>query len=189
MIDHFDLLAPVYEWVLHRPSPRRLKRFLGLPAPGRLLDIGGGTGRVAGALAGLTDTTVVGDLSLPMLRQVRKKTVPTLHPVATQSEALPFPDGTFHRALVVDALHHFIDQRRTLAELARVLRPGGILVVEEPDIDRWIIRGVARTERIFRMRSRFHPPLAIVEMMTEAGFAARVVERDRLRAWILGERP
>lgn len=187
MIDHFDLLAPIYEWALHRPSPRRLKRLLRLPAHGRLLDIGGGTGRVAGALAGLIDTTVVGDLSRPMLRQAQRKSGQSLHPVATQSEALPFPDGTFHRALVVDALHHFIDQRRTIAELARVLRPDGILVVEEPDVSRRIIRGVARTEQLFRMRSQFHPPPVIAEMMTAAGFSARIAERDRFRAWIVGE--
>jgi ubiquinone/menaquinone biosynthesis C-methylase UbiE len=50
--------------------------------------------------------------------------------------ALPFPDGSFDRALCLDVLEHlaYEDQPRALAELFRVLRPGGELLVSVPNL-------------------------------------------------------
>ena len=49
---------------------------------------------------------------------------------------LPYPDGTFERALCLDVLEHllFDDQRKALAELHRVLTPGGVLFVSLPNL-------------------------------------------------------
>jgi ubiquinone/menaquinone biosynthesis C-methylase UbiE len=53
VLDHFDRLAPLYDRVIGPPNPARLQTLLDLPTPGRLLDAGGGTGRVTAQLRSL----------------------------------------------------------------------------------------------------------------------------------------
>jgi demethylmenaquinone methyltransferase/2-methoxy-6-polyprenyl-1,4-benzoquinol methylase len=121
--DHFSLFAPFYDRVFDFLDPTRLRELLELPTAGRLLDAGGGTGRVAQALRGLAGQIVVTDLSAAMLRRAADKD--GLYPVRAHAERLPFPDASFDRILVVDAFHHFCDQAEAAADLWRVLVPGG----------------------------------------------------------------
>lgn len=92
--------------------------------------------------------------------------------------ALPYPDGTFDRALCLDVLEHlsFEDQPRALAELRRVLRPGGELLVSVPNLAHlqsrvhFLLRG-----RLIRTASELkHPgdrPIAeYLELASRAGF-------------------
>ncbi len=61
LIDHFSILAPLYEHFIPLRNPDRLIQMTGLPVQGALLDAGGGTGRVAKALRGLAGPIVVAD--------------------------------------------------------------------------------------------------------------------------------
>lgn len=187
MLDHFDILAPVYERVIGPPDPTRLKDLLRLPTDGWLLDAGGGTGRVAATLRPFVGGLVVGDQSLHMLRRAREKQ--TLHPVRAQVQRLPFADGFFSRILVVDALHHFFDQPAAARELARVLAPGGRLVIEEPDIHRPAVKLVALAERMALMGSTFLAPEVVRDMLAAQGLRAHIAERDRFSAWIVADKP
>ncbi len=183
MPDHFDILASFYERVIPSPDPVELTELLRLPTGGLMLDAGGGTGRVSAALRGLVGTLVVSDLSHNMLRQASAKGI--LEPVRAHAERLPFPDQTFDRILVVDALHHFCDQRDAIGDLLRVLRPGGRLVIEEPDCTRFAVKLVALAEKLALMRSTFHTPEAIGGMIAHRGFSPKIVRGDRFRAWVL----
>ena len=183
MPDHFDLLASFYERVIPPPDPAELVRHLGLPAPGRLLDAGGGTGRVAGALRPFVDQVVVSDLSLGMLRQAGHKG--GLGPLRAHAERLPFPDASFERVVVVDALHHFCRQEEAVVDLLRVLKPGGRLVIEEPDISRLAVKLVALAETLALMGSRFLTPETIAELAARQGSIAEIRRGDRFRAWIV----
>ena len=130
MLDHFDIIASFYDRLIGRPHTSRLRRLLKLPADGWLLDAGGGTGRVSNHFCTLVSGLVVSDLSHRMLVKAREKDI---RPVQAHSEQLPFADGFFNRVLVVDAIHHFCSRHESISELLRVLKPGGRMVIEEPD--------------------------------------------------------
>ena len=95
-------------------------------APGkRLIDIGGGTGNYALALAGVGFRPVVVDRSPEMLRlAVAKK----LKVAEADAADLPFSDESFDAALLISMLHHVDDPAVAISEACRVLAPGGVLV-------------------------------------------------------------
>ena len=182
--DHFGLLAPFYDRLIRFGEADALIKRLGLPVRGWLLDAGGGTGRVAAALDGMADQIVVADISLGMLRQARGK---GLTAVSVPAERLPFPNGTFERVIMVDALHHVADQAGTARELWRVLAPGGRLVIVEPDIRQLPVKGIALFEKLAMMRSHFLPPREIGRLFEEHGAQVRI-EMDSASAWVLIEK-
>ncbi len=186
MLHHFDIIAPFYDRVIHKLDLKRLINLLKLPASGRMLDAGGGTGRVSSRFRSMIDEVVVCDLSFPMLKQAKKKG--RLSTVQSHIEKLPFPDESFERIVVVDALHHFFNQRQSLQELLRVLKPGGRLVIEEPNIDNFIVKLVALAEKLFFMQSRFYSSDKIVGMIKDRGFNVRVESDGRFIFWVVVEK-
>jgi SAM-dependent methyltransferase len=109
----------------------------GRPAPAAL-DVATGTGRVPRLLAELPAPVAASalDLTPPMLVQARRS-VPPACPVAWtvgEAGALPWPDSCFDLVTCLEALEYFPRPRLALAEMARVLRPGGTLIVSKwPD--------------------------------------------------------
>jgi demethylmenaquinone methyltransferase/2-methoxy-6-polyprenyl-1,4-benzoquinol methylase len=187
MFDHFDWIAFAYDRLLGRPEIERLGRLLRLPAAGWLLDAGGGTGRVSFHLRPWTGGVVVSDLSRGMLSKAGAKR--GIQPVRAHAERLPFRDGAFHRVMVIDALHHFCDAGEAVAELIRVLAPGGRLLVEEPDLHLPAVKAVAVLEKMFLMRSRFETPEAIQARIAARGLAATIERGGGFRAWIWADKP
>ena len=183
MFDHFAFVAPIYDKIIRFLNIEKLKQLLELPMDGRLLDAGGGTGRVSSQLKPWVDGVVVSDLSRSMLRQAGNKR--DLLPVQAHAEKLPFADESFERVLVVDALHHFCNQEQALGDLLRVLKPGGKLVIEEPDINRFIVKILVEVEKLMLMRSRFLSPDQIAEIMKAKGFSARIESDGGIISWII----
>lgn len=186
MFDHFRFIAPLYDRFFAPPDPARLLETLGLPTTGRLLDIGGGTGRVTAQLAPYVDQVVLLDETAAMLQQAQTKGL--CCPAVAQAERLPFAGNSFERVLVVDALHHFAHQRQALREMARVLRPGGRLVVEEPDLRRRPVKLVALAEKLMLMRSHFLYPHVIGRELAALGLHTRVTTDGQFNAWIIAEK-
>jgi ubiquinone/menaquinone biosynthesis C-methylase UbiE len=186
MLDHFGFLAPYYDRVFGPPDPARLRDLLHLPVAGRLLDAGGGTGRVSLQLLPYVDELVVSDVSTGMLMQAQQKG--HCRPTAAHVEYLPFPNESFDRVLVVDALHHFCDQRESIIELIRVLKPGGRLVIEEPDLNRFAVKMVALGEKAALMQSRFYYPDEIRDMVGAQGVQTCLVSDGAFAAWIVADK-
>jgi demethylmenaquinone methyltransferase/2-methoxy-6-polyprenyl-1,4-benzoquinol methylase len=180
-IDHFDLLAPIYDRCISSPDPERLQRLLGLPREAPLLDVGGGTGRVAEILQELGQEVIILDASLPMLEQAHAK---GLTAVNAYAEQLPFATGTFERILIVDAIHHVANVPQVLAEFCRVLRPGtGRLVIQEPDIRHFSVKVIAFLERLTLMRSRFYDAQHLVRLLGDCNVRTSVTRAQNMY-WI-----
>jgi demethylmenaquinone methyltransferase/2-methoxy-6-polyprenyl-1,4-benzoquinol methylase len=186
VIDHFGLLAPIYEKIIPPPDVSRLRDLLLLPVSGRLLDAGGGTGRVSSQFHSSVDLLMLIDASFGMLSQARLKN--NIRMSQSHTERLPFADESFERILVVDAMHHFNDQRLAISDLVRVLKPEGRIVIEEPDIKHFRVKLVALAEKLALMRSRFYYPEEIGEILTGLGLTVQIERDDQLSAWVIGDK-
>ena len=153
MFDHFNILAPIYEHVIKAKLPERLVELVDINSTERMLDAGGGTGRVSQFFSDRVDQIIIADSSFQMLAKSKSKN--GLYPVNSISEILPFPNESFDRIIMVDALHHVYDQSKTAQELWRVIKPGGKIVIEEPDIHNRSVKLIALAEKLAFMRSHF----------------------------------
>ncbi|MBH1937756.1 class I SAM-dependent methyltransferase [Streptomyces sp. AV19] len=157
----------------------------------RVLDLATGTGGLATAVAARNPAAyVVGcDLNAAMLRVAREKTGGHVRLVRADGLRLPFADGVFDLACVAFAVDDMDDRERCAAELLRVLRPGGTLLLLElgtPE-NRLLRRLYAGGLHVMRLlgRSRrlagyrhlreeiltYRGPDAIAALCAEAGFA------------------
>lgn len=107
------------------------------PAPEfHVLDVGAGDGAYALALAAEGARVTALDRSIPALRAAAARARgAALLPVAGDAAHLPFEDGSFDLVIAVTVLCFVDVPTRVIAELARVLRPGGRLVIGE--LGRW----------------------------------------------------
>ncbi|MBO0826505.1 MAG: demethylmenaquinone methyltransferase [Streptosporangiales bacterium] len=107
------------------------------PQPGQvILDLAAGTGPSAVPLAESGAEVVACDFSLGMLREGRHRH-PGLTFVAGDATRLPFPDATFDAVTISFGLRNVVDPGTALAEMRRVTRPGGRVVVCEFSTPTW----------------------------------------------------
>ena len=182
--DHFGVIAPIFSRVGYSSLETLLKQ-ADLPTPGRVLDAGGGTGRVANAIREHAGEVVIADPSLGMLREADRT---QLRLACSNSEALPFPNDSFERIIMVDALHHVIHQGETAREMYRVLKPGGRIVIEEPDIRTFGVKLIAVAEKVLLMRSHFLTPQNIVNLFSFDSAKTNIQAMEG-NAWVVIEKP
>lgn len=102
----------------------------------RILDAGGGYGRVSGHLRE-RHQVVLCDLAGEMLAEARDRWGRSLVSVQADARRLPFADATFGAAVALDLLVHLPDLHDGLRELRRVLRPGARLLVDSTNSAAW----------------------------------------------------
>ena len=138
----FDAIAPDYDRMNHIMSfsiDRRWRRkavqaIADSREPLRILDVAAGTGDFAIAIAKKVhpESEIIGiDLSEKMLEVGRTKVPGNVHLQQGDVEALPFPDDHFDRLSVAFGIRNFEHLEQGLAEMHRVLRPGGKMVILE----------------------------------------------------------
>lgn len=178
----FDRIAPLYDLVRPNVDPAAVERWLALaerPVE-RLVDVGGGPGTVASAAP--VGERVVVDPSPAMLRRAARRGLATERGVA---EDLPFDDDSVDAVLFVYSLHHVDDPDRALEEAARVLRPGGVLVVREVDSTDLVGRLLFRRSPHGDHEEVYLQPDALQRTLSTHGFDPTVIDRG-IRFTVVG---
>jgi demethylmenaquinone methyltransferase/2-methoxy-6-polyprenyl-1,4-benzoquinol methylase len=192
----YDLMNDLMSAGLHRVWKAYAVAVADVREGDRVLDIAAGTGDLTRAFArrvGDRGVVVHTDINEAMLREGRDRLVDEgllLPSTVCDAEHLPFADASFDLVSVSFGLRNMTHKERALAEMARVLRQGGRLLVLEfsqvakplqpaydwysfkvlPQLGRWVA-GDAESYRYLAESIRMHPDQATLKaMMKDAGF-------------------
>ena len=155
----YQILIRLIRKVFHFPAPAFIGRFLdsnirramqppaalirrsGIQPGMRVLEIGCGSGAYTLEIAravGATGKVVALDIQPGMLEQLKNKLtrsentdIRNVEPLLASAYQLPFQNGSFDAAFMITVLQEIPDKWRALAEVRRILRPGGIVAVTE----------------------------------------------------------
>jgi demethylmenaquinone methyltransferase / 2-methoxy-6-polyprenyl-1,4-benzoquinol methylase len=192
----YDVMNDLMSMGMHRLWKSYTVAIAGLREGDRVLDIAGGTGDLARAFAGKVGSrglVVHTDINEAMLEQGRNRLLDeglVLPTMICDGEALPFAEGSFDLVSVAFGLRNMTHKDRALAEMCRVLRPGGRLLVLEfskvapplekiydwysfkvlPKLGKWVAND-AESYQYLAESIRMHPGQAELKaMMKTAGF-------------------
>ena len=136
--ERYDVMNDLMSLGTHRLLKRALVELTRLRRGQRALDLAGGSGDVAALLAtavGGSGGVVLADINAAMLAVGRDRMLDqgcaNVDCVQTDGSRLAFPDSAFDAVTVAFGLRNFADKEAGLAEMHRVLRPGGVAVVLE----------------------------------------------------------
>ena len=192
----YDLMNDLLSGGMHRAWKAYTVAVANVQPGDKVLDIAGGTGDLArafGRRVGSSGEVVLTDINEAMLRVGRDRLLDAglaLSTVVCDAERLPWPDGRFDLVSVAFGLRNMTHKDRALAEMCRVLRPGGRLLVLEfskvaaplapiydfysfklmPLIGQWVAKD-KDSYRYLAESIRMHPDQATLKaMMKDAGF-------------------
>lgn len=184
----FNFLAPFYK-KMHRGAKSTAAKLIELgdfqPAD-HLLDLAGGAGRIAELLIDKVGKITIVDNSEGMLIECRKN--PKLICVAGEADSIPFPDNTFDKAIIVDSFHHFTNWEKIAAEVKRVLKPGGRVILEEFNRKNFFGFFYWLVEIIGRFGSRFFLPKELAALWAAQGFSVELNNEKKGEYYLIAKK-
>jgi|ERR1051326_1790240 demethylmenaquinone methyltransferase/2-methoxy-6-polyprenyl-1,4-benzoquinol methylase len=184
----FDIFAPVYEY-LHfgaNHTAKQLNSVVTFEPNDNVLDVGGGVGRIAKLLRPKVKSITVADASAGMIKKCKENT--ELSCVLAKAENLPLPDNTFDKIIVVDAFHHFGDHDKVIEELKRVLKPGGLVILEEFNPATIFGKYIKYGEKILGMGSHFYKPLDLKKLFDTHGLQAKLFRETNHTYYLIAKK-
>ena len=178
MKDDFKFIARIYDRIIRPKDEISWQKLICQSNTGtRLLDVGGGTGRIAETINDCFEMIVIYDASVPMLQKAKSKKFNPVR-VCGECENLAFAKNYFDVIIMVDTLHHVINHQQAILSILKVLKRGGIFVLEEPDIRKFPIKIIAIMEKLMLMRSHFLKPEEIIQWIDKGMFTSKFFEED-----------
>lgn len=197
--DKYDVMNDVMSLGVHRLWKRLAIQYTAPRVGENFLDLAGGSGDITILLAkkiGEKGSVVLADINASMLKTGRTKCenkgfIGNIRYAQSNAEQLPFPDNTFSGITIAFGLRNVTDKSKALREMARVLQPGGRLIVLEfskpiiPLLEKcydvysfqllpWLGKTIANDEASYRYLAesiRRHPDqITLNNMILNAGF-------------------
>jgi ubiquinone/menaquinone biosynthesis C-methylase UbiE len=122
--------SDIVEAVYRRGLEETLERLSRRPGIKKVLDAACGKGRITKGLASQNYSVTAIDISGQMIAQVRSLGLSDVHAEKGEVEHIPFSDNAFDAIVCLEALVHFDNLKDVFSEFNRVLKPGGILIVD-----------------------------------------------------------
>ena len=172
----------VFQLIFFRRVHRRIETVLSPTAGELVLDVGCGTGSLAVMLQDTSGARVVGvDPAPAMVAAAREKSFDRgpIFGVAA-AEHLPFADRSFDAAVSAVSAHHWKDPAAGFAELSRVLRPGGRLVVADVGSLGPVVGAMKRARRADPHHHKGWTPRQLADLLCAAGFHTVRSRTDRM---------
>jgi demethylmenaquinone methyltransferase / 2-methoxy-6-polyprenyl-1,4-benzoquinol methylase len=195
----YDLMNDLMSFGIHRLWKRHFVASSGVRRGDRVLDLAGGTGDIAALMVervGPDGEVIIGDINAGMLgvgrdRLTDRGVVGQVRYVLLNAESLPFPDQYFNAVTIAFGLRNVTDKAAALAEMRRVLKPGGkAMVLEFSEVTEPLLKplydihsfeilprlgqlfaGDSASYRYLAESIRKHPnQQALRQLMLEAGF-------------------
>ena len=182
----FDFVAPFYEKV-HLGAYKTFKKIEmligGFNAQDTVVDLGGGTGRIAKFLAGKVKNITVFDPSEKMIEQCQKHQGVSC--AVANGENLPVENNFTDKMIIVDAFHHIKNQEAVIKEIKRVLKPQGKVLIEE--FNPLALGGKLAVffEKILRLGSIFYEPELLANLFSRNGFEVQLFDKNKRSYYLL----
>jgi ubiquinone/menaquinone biosynthesis C-methylase UbiE len=179
-VERFNQWASTYEnsWlqqVLFDPAHRATLVLAAetVQQPANVLDVGCGTGKLLRrASTYWPQAQLIGVDPAESMVEMAKRLAPDATFHTGMAETLPLQDASVDLALSTISFHHWQNQAAGIAEVARVLRPGGYFILVDAVFPDWFVR-------VFRIK-RFHSPAQMRTLFAQAGFH---IQMQQALAW------
>lgn len=190
VLEQYDAAVDPYARSVEYATASDLERIVELVAPNRedtLLDVATGGGHVVRALAPHVGTAMAIDQTAEILEHAEaylsRLGIQNVRYVVADADALPFEDGAFSMVTCRIAPHHFSHPERFVAEVARVLRPGGRFALVDSTVDDGEMAEVFN--RFEKLRDPSHVRSLTVgewsSLLEQAGLVVETTERFQKR--------
>jgi SAM-dependent methyltransferase len=127
------MLLSISEKIRSLTYKANLPTLISLLAPGKedvIIDVGAGTGWIASNVAKYSDEVFALEPNQKRVEHIKAKH-PEVKAFSSLANSIPFPPNYFDKLYAVSAFHHFPDQEDVLEEFRRVIKKGGLLLVNE----------------------------------------------------------
>ncbi|MFW5945984.1 MAG: class I SAM-dependent methyltransferase [Candidatus Natronoplasma sp.] len=171
----FDKIATVYDhisWLFLPNVKRDILDHIQLKENDKVLDVGGGTGKLIDTV--LRENPNVKGYVLDRSRSMLRKAPSKEEVILGDSAMLPFCSNCFDFVFCVDALHHFEDKNKSLAEMIRVSKMDGEIIILELDPNNYMTKFVEFGERILGEPSKFYEDKCLKRVFLKKGFRVRI---------------
>ncbi len=163
-----------------------LRTFLELLSPTKndvILDVGAGSGWIADKVAEICDDVYALEPNEGRLDFIKTKHQ-EVKAFSAIAQSIPFPDAYFNKVYVVFAFHHFPDQNDSLEEFRRILKPGGLLLIQEYR-NTTLGFGPSLEHKIMKSKVKFLDPQDLAQMLSSHGFKPEVTRKGSVGYFVL----